>query len=85
MNQIEKQPYERHTRFFRAVVALAREHNMNHLTLKFGDAFRVNAVDGGFLDFTGTWSEGRHGAKARMRLEWAAVVSLPEEEQKADD
>ncbi len=89
MTQVEKQPQERHTKFFRAVVALAREHNMSRLTLKFGDAIGLKGLEGGYLDFTGTWTEGRHGDKARMRLEWAAGVSLPEEEpveeQRSDD
>lgn len=61
---------ERHEAFARAVVALAREHRMNHLALSFDESSSRNfSVD--FSRHSGpmvhcTWSEGRHGDETNI-------------------
>lgn len=71
-------PLDRHKDFFRDVVALARQHGMDHLNLRFGDAFSMNKLEGGNLSFEGRWTSGRHGSDGIMNLQWHASANLQE-------
>ncbi|MCE6959334.1 hypothetical protein LAZ40_09750 [Cereibacter sphaeroides] len=72
-------PHERHADFFRAVVALARERGMDHLTLKFRDAFDLDGkISRCHLSFEGRWCKGRHGDPGTLTLNWDASAHLDE-------
>lgn len=71
-----------HVEFFRRVVALAREHRMNHLHLSFSFGFRHPALERAprsYATVKGHWSEGRHGDKGVMTFQWDAKAEIPEE------
>lgn len=65
-----------HVAFARAVVALAREHGVGDVRLKFRRASsRMFCSDGDLWDATEvdlTWHEGRHGADTPIKLQLSA-------------
>lgn len=65
-----------HEAFARAVVALAREHKMDSLTL----SFRMSATNEQccFEKVQMDWTTGRHGVHANIRLSSEAQLSIEE-------
>ena len=75
---------EKHEAFARAVVALAREHKMNHIAL----SFRLNSDNsrecGPWSNPTTTitWNEGRNGDRNDIQMRSETYRSLREEGDK---
>lgn len=73
---------DKHKEFARAVVALAREHGANHLSVEFdfasSKAFREYPdIRNSKMHFS--WSEGRHGAKQEITLNASETVHMREQ------
>ena len=73
-----------HQDFARELVALARKHGMTNLNMTFRLDF-VHTVKNpeGYIapynqDIRLQWSQGRHGAMNKIRLETGAAVEIPE-------
>ena len=66
---------EQHHAFARAVVAIAREHKMDNLRVNFKDNFESNFLG---EDISFSWSSGRHGDRANIRLECRAMIGIDE-------
>jgi hypothetical protein len=68
-----------HVAFARAVIALAREHGVGHVNLKFRRASsRIYNRDIDAWDATEiqvAWHEGRHGSKDNIRIEFRAEAN----------
>lgn len=65
---------EEHRIFARQVVALAREHGMNHLQMKFdsrssSNYLKHNRAAYGASEITLVWEEGRHAVPQNIRLD----------------
>lgn len=62
-----------HRKFARAVVALAREHGMNHMSLSFdmssSEMFLNRPESYSWGQVTMNWKEGRHGDTAPIKIE----------------
>lgn len=80
----EETPGDKHAAFARDVVALARKHGMNALSVSFRASFRTmfpmgaepsNIYSG---QVTMTWSEGRHGAKEDIKLRFEGSMTVEE-------
>lgn len=75
-----------HVAFARAVVALAREHGVGDVNMKFRRAsskvFRSDEHQWDATQVTMTWHEGRHGdvAQVELHLQAEAKASFPETE-----
>ncbi len=72
---------DKHKAFARAIVATAREHGANHLTVTFdftsSKAFREE--DGYcYQNMRLEWKEGRHGAKEDIKINATEEVRLNE-------
>lgn len=76
----EKAPFPHHIEFFKEVVALARRHKMDSITLKFHDAFLVAEDQRSYLGFEGVWHSGRHGSDGVLKLKWNADLHIQEGE-----
>ena len=63
--------------FARAVVALAREHGMNGITMEFRQNFDLSQTTGCYCGKRITWLEGRHGdvSSIKFRTEAEAVFA----------
>lgn len=72
---------KKHIEFARVVVALAREHKMNHLDMTF-DASSSTNDDPHWEKVRMTWREGRHGDTNEIRLETKAELTIEETEKK---
>ena len=77
-----------HVTFAQAVVALAREHGVDHLDVKFRRGsfgfFRRNPNDPLEHDYTTVsfqWHEGRHGVAGSISMRAEAQMSVKEENQ----
>jgi hypothetical protein len=68
-----------HRAFARAVVALAREHQMTALNMTFRTAFSHPAGDHFGEEIRMAWSEGRHGDTNNISLECRAHEGIPEQ------
>ncbi len=73
---------DKHKEFARAVVALAREHGANHLSVEFD--FSSSKCFRGCPDIRRSkmhfsWNEGRHGAKQEITLNAHETVHLREQ------
>ena len=76
--------HEKHKEFAQALVALAREHDMDDLNASFSFAFRNDARrenPGPTQTVSMKWSEGRHGAQSRIVLSAHATVHERDEIQ----
>lgn len=77
-------PAEKHAAFARAVVALAREHQMDALTVSFRANFQSlfpvgqppSEVYSGQVQMS--WSEGRHGSQNEIRLRFEGGITINE-------
>lgn len=77
-------PAEKHAAFARAVVALAREHQMDSLTVSFRANFNSlfppgqppSEVYSGQV--TMAWSEGRHGDRNEIKLRFEGGITVDE-------
>lgn len=69
-----------HEAFARAVVALARAHQMNGLRLSFRKSFTSMDARGPFEEVSVDWTEGRHGDRSRIRFETRGSHEIAEVE-----
>lgn len=75
-----------HIVFARAVVALAREHGVGDVRLKFRRASSTMMRRGEYhwdaTEVSLTWHEGRHGSEDQIKLELRAeaISNVPEKE-----
>ena len=74
MSAIEKH----HKDFARAVVALARQHQMDKLTVTFQTGFDHPARATSHDQVTMSWSAGRHGDPSTINLECRAAEGIRE-------
>lgn len=73
---------EYHKTFVRAVVALAREHHMDALDLKFRTGFDHPAGDHYSEQISMSWSTGRHGDSSNILLSCRSEQGIKEKEPK---
>lgn len=84
MNNEGKAPGQSHAAFAREVVALARKHGMDHLSLSFSHSFSRRFLEPPYSEdgYSGrvncTWTEGRHGAESRIRIAFEGAMSVDE-------
>lgn len=77
-------PAEKHAEFARAIVALAREHQMDALTVSFRANFNSlfptgqppSEIYSGQVQMS--WSEGRHGSRNEIKLRFDGGISIDE-------
>lgn len=70
---------EEHIAFARALVALARQHGMNHIHATFDmSASKGAPVDVMYAPVKLNWSQGRHGSKGNIHLEGQVLANLSE-------
>lgn len=77
-------PAEKHAAFARAIVALAREHQMDSLTVSFRANFNCLFPTGqspaeiysGQVQMS--WSEGRHGSRNEIKLRFDGGITIDE-------
>ena len=73
----DKTPGQRHAEFAQEVVALARLHGMDNITVKFRTNFHTS--DSGYAGtVTAIWAEGRHGDKASIGLQFDGYTGVSE-------
>lgn len=73
-------PGDAHKAFAIAIVALARQHKMDHLSFTFRTSHTLNYNAAEYTGLvTGSWAEGRHGAKNRIALRFDGGMSFSEE------
>lgn len=77
-----------HKTFARAVVALAREHGMDRVSMSFsfgfGMAYPYGAPSRGNDQVKMGWSTGRHGDVGNISLESQSFESIEEQESQKD-
>ncbi len=72
---------ERHRKLAKAFVALAREHGMNGLLLKFRvDRSSDELPPRAYEQVSMSWSQGRHGGKGRIQMTTEASEDFEEGE-----
>lgn len=72
---------QRHIEFARAVVALARQHGMDNLTVNYRESLTAcwgRDEKWNSEQVTATWREGRHGDETNISIEYRAAVGVPE-------
>lgn len=70
-----------HRDFARAVVALAREHGMNHINMTFDNSSSQSfskGVQNSWEKVTMNWREGRHGDNMPIEIVLTATQNLLE-------
>lgn len=78
---------QRHIEFARAVVALARQHGMDNLTVSYRESLTAcwrRDEKWNSEQVTATWHEGRHGDQSRLNIEYRATVSVDERARTAE-
>lgn len=72
-------PSDAHRAFAEAIVKLAREHKMNGLSFSFRSSFALlHGQDSYSGTVRGSWSEGRHGKRSRIMLQFDGTTSFDE-------
>lgn len=73
---------EKDTAFAKALVALAREHNVHGLHADWNLNSSHNFLNGDSIHYSQVslvWGEGRHGAKTRFSISATETVNMEEE------
>ncbi len=73
---------EKDTDFAKALVALAREHNVHGMTASWNLNSSQNFLSGGRIHYSQVdlvWAEGRHGVKTRYSISAKETVDMEEE------
>lgn len=65
---------EDHRNFAEALVALARAHKMDNLSVTFSKSFSHLEINSGASSVQANWSEGRHGSRSSIHLSAETVI-----------